>query len=227
MSWYHFQKDIGKLVTYRKIFEETPNIEAVYDWMQWLIGSVVLTKLAKLWYNTNLHLQRECIIMGSELLAAPFRVIMFHPQEKIDNCEYRMKEFLPDIGLLSDKQTLQLVDLLSGLDIISEMLINYKMYERVLPLAILMNYTATDIVKSTPYMIKARVLKGVVLSCLGYLSQALNWFYQISENKDKISSVLNTSKFYTQTKEVRLSLETQNIYTETNFHLNMKQTLYK
>jgi hypothetical protein len=28
-----------------------------------------------------------------------------------------------------------------------------------------MNYAATDIVKSTPYMIKARVLKGIALSC--------------------------------------------------------------
>ena len=110
-----FQKDIGTLRTYRKIFEETPNIAAVYGWMQWLIGGVVLAKLAKLWYNTNLHLQRECIIMGSELLAAPFRVIMLHPQEKIDFCEYRMKEFLPDIGLLSDKQALQSVDLLKDL----------------------------------------------------------------------------------------------------------------
>ena len=79
-----------------------------------------------------------------------------------------MKEFLPDIFLLSDKQALQPVDLLSGLDIISEILIDYEMYERVLPLATLMNYTATDIVKSTPYMIKAGVLKGIALSCLGY-----------------------------------------------------------
>ena len=77
--------------------------------------------------------------MGSELLATPFRVIMFHPQDKIDYCEYRMKEFLSDIGLLADKQALQPVDLLNGLDIISEMLIDYEMYERVLPLAIFMN----------------------------------------------------------------------------------------
>ena len=112
--------------------------------------------------------------MGSELLAAPFRVIIFHQQDKIDYCEYRMKEFLPDIDLLADKQALQPFDLLNGLDIILEMLIDYEMYERVLPLATLMNNAATDIVKSTPNMIKARVFKGIALSCLGYHSQALN-----------------------------------------------------
>ena len=81
------------------------------------------------------------------------------------------------------------------------MLIDYEMYERVLPLATLMNYTATDIVKSTSYIIKARVLKGIALSCLGYFSYALNWFYQITENKERISSVLNPSESYIRDHE--------------------------
>ena len=88
---------------------------------------------------------------------------MFHPQDKIYYYEYIMKEFLPDIGLFADKYALQPVDLLNRLDIISEMLIDYEMYERVLPLATLMNYASTDIFKSTSYMIKARIFKGITL----------------------------------------------------------------
>lgn len=123
----------------------------------------MLAKLAKLCYNTNLHLQRESVVMGAELLAAPFKIAMFHPQENIEFSEYRMKKLLPDVDLLSDPQPLQPIDLLNGLEIIQEMLIDYEMYEKVLPLATLMNYVATDLVKSTPYMVKARVLKGIAL----------------------------------------------------------------
>jgi hypothetical protein len=166
--------------------------------MQCLIGGVVLAKLAKLCYNTNMHLQRECIIMGSELFAAPFKVSMFHPHNKIDFIEYRMKEFLPDITLLSDRQVLLPMDLLSGLDMMAEMLIDYEMYERVLPIATLMNYVATDIVKTTPYMVKARILKGIAMCNLGYISQSINCFYQIVENKDKIVNVINQSEHLKQ-----------------------------
>jgi hypothetical protein len=166
--------------------------------MQCLIGGSVLAKLAKLCYNTNLHLQRECIIMGSELFAAPFKVSLFHPHEKIDFVDYRMREFLPDISLLSDRNTLQPMDLLNGLEMMSEMLIDYEMYERVLPLATLMNYVATDLVKTTPYMIKARVLKGIACCHLGYISQALSCFHQIIDNKDKIVPVLNQSEYSIQ-----------------------------
>jgi hypothetical protein len=80
-----------------------------------------------------MHLQRESIVMGSELFAAPFKMSMFHPHEKVDFIEYRMKEFLPNMNLLSDNQVLKPIDLLSGLDMICEMLIDYEMYERVLP----------------------------------------------------------------------------------------------
>ena len=193
-----FQKDIGIIKTYRSLFKEVPNLAATYGPLQCLIGGCVLAKLAKLCYNTNLHLQRECINMGSELFAAPFKVSLFHPHEKIDFIEYRMREFLPEINLLIDKQVMQPMDLLNGLEMMSEMLIDYEMYERVLPLATLMNYVATDLVKTTPYMIKSRVLKGIALCHLGYISQALICFYQIIENKDQIVNVINQTQYFRQ-----------------------------
>ena len=88
------QKDFGTIRAFRKILEETPNIAAVYGWMQWLIGGVFFVKLAKLLYNTNLHLEPGCIVMGYELIAASFRVTMFHSQDKIDYCKYRIKRVL-------------------------------------------------------------------------------------------------------------------------------------
>lgn len=186
--------------TYRNLFKEVPNLAATYGSIQCVIGGVVLAKLGKYIYNTNVHLQRECILMGSELFAAPFKISMFHPHEKFDFIDYRMKEFLPDSDLLSDKQVILPIDLLSGLDMICEMLLDYGFYERVLPCATLMNYVATDVVKTIPYMIKAKILKGIALCNLGYISQSLTCFYQIIENKDQVINVINPSEYLKQTK---------------------------
>ena len=191
---------MGILKTYRNLFKEVPNLAATYGSIQCVIGGVVLAKLGKYIYNTNVHLQRECILMGSELFSAPFKISMFHPHNKIDFIEYRMKEFLPDTELLSDKQVILPIDLLSGLDIMCEMLLDYGLYERILPCATLMNYVATDVVKTIPYMVKAKVLKGIALCNLGYISQSLTCFYQIIEDKDQVINVINPSEYLRQSK---------------------------
>jgi hypothetical protein len=138
--------------------------------------------------------------MGSELFAAPFKVSMFHPNSDIQHLEYRMKEFLPNISLMTDRQVMQPIDLLSGLDMMSEMLIDYELYEKVLPCATLMNYVASDIAKTPSYVVKARVLKGVALCNLGYIAESINCFYQIIDNKDKIIPVINQSEFLKQSE---------------------------
>jgi hypothetical protein len=138
--------------------------------------------------------------MGSELFAAPFKVSMFHPNSDIQHLEYRMKEFLPNIALMTDRQVMQPIDLLSGLDMMSEMLIDYELYEKVLPCATLMNYVASDIAKTPSYVVKARVLKGIALCNLGYIAESINCFYQIIDNKDKIIPVINQSEFLKQSE---------------------------
>ena len=90
---------MGILKTFRGLFKEVPNLAATYGSLQCIIGGIVLAKLGKFIYNTNMHLQREAIVMGSELFAAPFKVSMFHPHEKIDFVNYRMKELLKDADL--------------------------------------------------------------------------------------------------------------------------------
>ena len=195
-----FQKDVGIIKTYRALFKEIPNLAATYGSIQCVIGGVVLAKLAKLIYNNDIHLQRECVLMGSELFHAPFKVSMFHPHNKIDFADYRMKEFLPDSDLIGDKQVLLPSDLLSGLEIMCEMLLDYGLYERILPCTTIMNYVATDIVKSMPYMVKAKALKGIALCNLGYISESLNLFHQIIDDKDQVINVINPSEFMKQTK---------------------------
>jgi hypothetical protein len=113
---------------------------------------------------------------------------LFHPSRSKDFKDYRMREFVFDKEVFEDRQELDPGEVLLSLEFISEVLIDYKNYVEALPLLTLMNYIATDVVKSEPFMIKARVLKGVALAKLGYIQESLNIFFLIIHNKDKITS---------------------------------------
>ena len=67
------------LNSYRDVFEKNPNIASTFGAEQCLIGAVVLSKLAKLCYASNLEKQRECVSMAALLVEAPFKLQFPHP----------------------------------------------------------------------------------------------------------------------------------------------------
>ena len=71
----------------------------------------------------------------------------------------------------------------------------------------MMNYVATDVVKTVPYMIKAKILKGIALCNLGYISQSITLFHQIIEDKDKVIEVTNPSQFLKETQGSEFSFK--------------------
>ena len=162
---------------------------------QLLLGGLILSKIWKIWYNNDIHNQKECAIFAAELITATFKFSMPHPQELIHFKNYRMKEFLPNIEVFEDQEAIRIFELIWGLEIISEILIDYEMYEKVLPLLCLMNYISTDIIKSVPYLIKARLLKSIALWKLGYIHESLQLYFSIIKNKDK---VINSKLSYVQ-----------------------------
>ena len=88
--------------------------------------------------------------------------------------------------VFEDEESIKIIELITALEIISEILIDYELYERTLPLLWLMDYISTDILKSASYMIKARSLKSIALSRLGYIHESLQLYFSIIHNKDKI-----------------------------------------
>jgi hypothetical protein len=168
-----------------------------------------------------MHLQRECIIMGSELFAAPFKIAMFHPHEKFDFVEYEMKansdlKYLPEIKLMADTKVLKPVDLLMALEMMSEMLIDYEMYERVLPLATIMVYVATDLVESNPYVVKGKILKAIACCHLGYITQAIKIAFKsfpaFTTKEEMLNGIINYSIDLCQTEKVSSLVNTQFLY---------------
>ena len=122
---------------------------------------------------------------------------MPHPQELINFKNYRMKEFLPNIEVIEDEEAIKIIELLWALEVTSEIMIDYEMYERSLPLLTLMDYICTDIIKSIPNVIKARILKCIACWKLGYIHESLQLYFSVIKNKDKVVESKNFLKIFT------------------------------
>ena len=65
---------------FRQVFKDNPSLADSFGSKQVLVGGIVLTKLAKLCYEgKDLHKYTECILMASELFAAPAKLTLPHP----------------------------------------------------------------------------------------------------------------------------------------------------
>lgn len=132
----------------------------------------MLTKLAKLCYEgRDMHRFNECMLMASELFAAPGKLSLPHPQIPIEFNSYRMREFLSE-QVFVDKYIITASELLHTLAVSAQTLIDSDLYEKAMPLAALMEYVAVDISKSKILTVKARILKAIAMVEIGYINEA-------------------------------------------------------
>jgi hypothetical protein len=149
-----------------------------------LIGGIVLTKLAKLCSEgTDLHKHSECVLMASELFAAPAKLSMPHPQVASEYAVYTFREFM-GTKLFTDQYVLQPSELLHTLSVSSQALIDQGLFHKALPLAALMEYIAADVARSKVLTVKARLLKASALVELGYINEGLQIYNRILSMKD-------------------------------------------
>jgi len=149
-----------------------------------LIGGIVLTKLAKLCYEgTDLHKHSECVLMASELFAAPAKLSMPHPQVASEYGTYTFREFMGQ-NIFTDQYVLQPSELLHTLAVSSQALIDQGLFHKALPLAALMEYIAADVTRSKILTVKARLLKASALVELGYINEGLQIYNRILSMKD-------------------------------------------
>lgn len=127
-------------------------------------------------------------LQSQQLFESCFHMSLPHPQRLIDFKDYRMINFIPELDIFDNKLAISPDLILSSLDSMIYILIDYDLNERALPLIWLGNYIATDIVVSVPFAIKFRIHKVIALSNLGYINEALQIYFQVIENKDKIIS---------------------------------------
>ena len=85
-----------------------------------------------------------------------------------------MREILKgELNLFDNKDALNSGDLIFALESVSTYLIDFEEYEKVLPVATLMEYVSSDICYSHESLIKSRIFKGIALAELGYIDQSM------------------------------------------------------
>ena len=167
------------LNSFRTSVFKHPNLAAKFGHKQCLVAGVLLSKLAKLSYANNLNKRQDAVLLAAECLFAPLKLTLPHPQHYLHFALYRMREYLPTSAfscregeLFADPNELSPPVLLAALETISEMLVDYQLYEKALPLLSIMEYVALDEVHSPALAAKARALKVVALAELGFINEA-------------------------------------------------------
>lgn len=121
--------------------------------------------------------------MAAELFAAPAKLSLPHPMVPSEYTTYRFREFL-GTSWLRDQYILKASDLLNALAVCAQALIDQEMYAKSLPLTALMDYIAADITRSKVLVVKARVLRTIALTEMGYISEAQSLFQRVLALKD-------------------------------------------
>lgn len=148
----------------------------------------------------DLHRFNECMLMASELFAAPARLSLPHPQSPIEFSGYRLREFL-DEQLFVDKYVITPSELLNTLSSTIQSLLDADLHDKALPLASLMEYIAYDITKSKVLTVKARALKALCLTEIGYLNEAYQMYSRVLSVKDLPKNASTRESDFTVKKE--------------------------
>jgi hypothetical protein len=82
-----------------------------------------------------------------------------------------MREFLNE-QLFADKHIITPSEILHTIGAATQALIDADLFDKALPLACLMEYIALDITKSKILTVKARILKAIALTEIGYINEA-------------------------------------------------------
>ena len=86
-----FQK-LYSLREYRSLFESTKNIAEKFQIKPLFYSILILHKLLKYCYDTDLYKQRECCLMGAEIIYQILIPYLPNPQNVLNFSTYRMSE---------------------------------------------------------------------------------------------------------------------------------------
>jgi len=189
-----FQK-FETLKSFREVIANYKTLGFQLGIQKCLIGGIVLYKLANYCYFNSVHTQRECVLMASEMVSAIFRTSLPHNFISIEFGSYRVKELLDKEDIFSNKYVLNPAEVLVACSYHATYLIDIEKHVNALPFLGLMEYIATDIVMSAYYSVKAKILKSICLSALGYINESYMLLAKVLKEKDLPMSLLKNSEY--------------------------------
>lgn len=133
--------------------------------------------------------------MAAEIIFSILTASMPNPTNLLTYASFRITEINKNSNLFTSRDNLKPTDLLISLIDLSEILISYNDYELVLPVLALAEHIACDVIKSTNYLMKIRILKTIALAELGLISEAMLSFVKILKKVD-LPNLYNQNSLY-------------------------------
>lgn len=193
-------KQEKSLRSWRKIFIEFSLVSFQYGVQQCLFVCNILGKLAVISYFNNMNLQRECILMASELAFSVFKISLPHPHILIKYGDYRLKELLKNDEVYSNKEVLDPIESILSFENHSWMLIDYNFPLKCLPMLTLMEYISTEILQNSYYSIRSKILKSIALSQISLINESLQFLITVVNEKNLPLNWLRESEFLKKEK---------------------------
>jgi len=133
--------------------------------------------------------------MAAEIVFSILTASMPNPTNLLSYSTYRLTEINKNSNLFTSRDNLKPTDLLISLIDLSDILIAYNDFELVLPILCLAEHIACDIIKSTNYLLKIRIMKTISLAELGLISEAMQSYVKIIKKVD-LPNLFNQNSLY-------------------------------
>ena len=133
--------------------------------------------------------------MASEIIFVVLSANIPNPTNLLSFATYRVTEINKNINLFNSRDNLKPTDLLISLIDLSEILLSYNDCELVLPILALAEHISCDLIKSTNYLLKIRILKTTALAELGLISEAIQNYTKILKKVD-LPNMYNQNSIY-------------------------------
>ena len=167
-----FQK-LYYLKNFRKFLPETPIPAFHYGLKPTILASGILSKLSTHSYCSQLNVQLDCNLLASELIFSIFNLSLPHPQTLTSFSSYRLKQVLKETDLFVNREELVASELLLSLETSVWLLIDYHYQVKTLPMLTLMDYIATDVLFTSVYSVRAKLIKSIALSGVSLCNDSL------------------------------------------------------
>lgn len=181
------------LQNFRKVFNlgddnnwrTEENLAEKYSLKGCFLAGIVCYKLGRLIYESkNLRNHRNSIVMGKLLLNSVFRLSMPHPEHPIGMALYRMRDLTPLVKLYDISMEIPLSDLALAAEYFSLNIIDRGLWVDALPTLTLLEFISAEYLWNVSLTAKARLLKSIALTHIGYPDPAFALLQKIIALKD-------------------------------------------
>lgn len=133
------------------------------------MGFSLLYKVAKFGSYRDLCYQFNCTQLAVTLGESLYKTDARHPQTLLSHSTYRLLQ-ISDNDPLSDEATINITELINGLEYFSLRIMDMGFPIRALPLINLYEWLVTDIVKDKKLSVRAKIFKVISLAHVGLIN---------------------------------------------------------